>query len=131
MIFDKDRQRLELVKEKIERYLYEHLSLSLRDDVRLKANKVGLDFLGYIIKPSHTLVRKRVVNNFKYKKDLFLDKYESNKGQMSLEEIKQFLSVQASFLAHIKWANSYRLKQKIGVIDEERYITKFSTCWSS
>ncbi len=50
---------------------------------------------------------------------------------MPLEEIKHFLSVQASFLAHIKWANSYRLKNTIGVINEEKYITKFSTCWNA
>ncbi len=48
---------------------------------------------------------------------------------MSLEEIKAFLSVRASFAGHIKhvpdrrdkcpWgANSYNLNQKTGVIDE-------------
>ena len=36
---------------------------------------------------------------------------------MNLEEIKKFLSVQASFASHIKHANSYNLT-KIGVLNE-------------
>jgi len=35
-----------------------------------------------------------------------------------LEEIKQFLSVQVSFMGHIKHANSYYLQQKIGRLHE-------------
>ena len=37
---------------------------------------------------------------------------------MNLEEIKQFLSVQASFVGDANHANSYNLIQKIGAIDE-------------
>jgi len=37
---------------------------------------------------------------------------------LSLEEIKQFLSVKASFNGHIKYANSFKLNKKIGEIDE-------------
>ena len=37
---------------------------------------------------------------------------------MNLEEIKQFLSVQASFESHIQHSNSYNLLNKIGAIDE-------------
>lgn len=48
---------------------------------------------------------------------------------MNIEEIKKFLAIQASFLAHIKWANSYNLKNKVGYIDEHspkiRAITSF------
>jgi len=62
----------------------------------------------YIKVTDYVFVRKRVVNNFKYKK-----------GKMSLEEIKKFLSVQASFVGHISHANSYNLKRKVGVLDEK------------
>jgi len=37
---------------------------------------------------------------------------------MKLEEIKKFLSVQASFVGHISHADSYNLKTKVGVVDE-------------
>ena len=41
---------------------------------------------------------------------------------MNLEEIKQFLSVQASYKGHCSHANSYNLIQKTGGFDEEKYI---------
>ena len=37
---------------------------------------------------------------------------------MSLEEIKQFLSVQASFVGYVKHTNSFNLMNKVGVLDE-------------
>ena len=37
---------------------------------------------------------------------------------MNLSEIKEFLSVKASFESHIKHSNSYHLKNRIGAIDE-------------
>ena len=38
---------------------------------------------------------------------------------MSHEEIKKFLSVQASFESHIKHSNSFNLMKNIGVLDEK------------
>ena len=37
---------------------------------------------------------------------------------MGLLEIKQFLSVKASFAGHVKHANSYNLLNKVGKINE-------------
>lgn len=37
---------------------------------------------------------------------------------MNLEEIKQFLSVQASFVSYIQHSNSFNLMKKVGVLDE-------------
>jgi len=87
-----------------------------------KSNNQGLDFLGYILRPNYTLCKKRVVNNYKYKKAKYLDKYEQSNTNMSIEEIKKFLEVQASFFGHIKHSNSYNLKKTIGDIDEKKYI---------
>ena len=97
----------------------DRLKLQLRDDALLRKTKEGLNFLGYIIRPHYTLVRKRVVHNYKKKKALYLEEYERQRGKMSLEEIKGFLSVQASFVGHIKHANGFNLYKKIGVIDEK------------
>ena len=37
---------------------------------------------------------------------------------MGLEEIREFLSVQASFVGHIKHANSFNLMKNVGVLNE-------------
>lgn len=122
VLFHKDKNQLIEAKRKIEKYLKDNLDLYLRDDFKLKQNSHGLDFLGYIIRPNYLLVRNRVVNNFKYKKAKYLKRYEALKGNMSLEEIKQFLCVQASYKGHCSHANSYNLIQKTGGFDEEKYI---------
>ena len=118
VIFNRYKEVLKRCKESIEWYLSYNLSLLLREDSRLRKNRDGLDFLGYIIRPNYTLVRRRVVSNYKYKKAKFLDSYEAQKGKMTLAEIKYFLSVQASFASHIKHADSFNLYNKVGKIDE-------------
>jgi len=118
VLLDESKERLEMLHRHIEEYLAKELLLSLRDDAKLKKSSEGLDFLGYIIRPYYVLTRQRVVNNYKHKKAKYLDSYEKQKGKMNLAEIKQFLSVQASFESHIKHSNSYNLNQKIGVLDE-------------
>jgi len=118
VLFDSSKERLEELLIAIKNYLKENLSLELRADTKLKPHTHGLDFLGYIIRPHYTLVRRRVVNNFKYKKAKYLEEYENQKGKMSLAEIKSFLSVRASFVSHIKHANSYNLYNKVGTINE-------------
>ncbi len=118
VLFDEDPDRLNVLRVQIADYLYSELGLSLREDSRLRAHTQGLDFLGYIIRPDYILVRRRVVNNFKRKKARFIEKYDKRQGKMSLAEIKQFLSVRASFAGHIRHANSYNLSQKTGALDE-------------
>jgi hypothetical protein len=118
VLFDKSKDILKYLKTEIEKYLKEKLALELRADTKLQKHSQGLDFLGYIIRENYVLTRKRVVNNYKFKKAKYLDEYERQKGKMSLEEIKQFLSVQASFVGHIKHANSYNLQNKVGKINE-------------
>jgi len=113
VILDRSKQKLKELKAKISKYLKEELELELRDDTKLKKHSEGLDFLGYIIRENYILTRKRVVNNYRYKKAKYLQNYEDKKGKMSLEEIKKFLSVQASFVGHIKHANSYNLINKV------------------
>jgi retron-type reverse transcriptase len=118
VLFANTEEELRRQYDEIVAYLKEHLGLSLRDRYILRDNRDGLDFLGYVIRPRYVLTRKRVVNNFKQKKAQYLDAYEQQKGKMSLAEIKQFLSVQASFVGHISHANSYKLYKHIGAIHE-------------
>jgi hypothetical protein len=118
VLFHHSKQQLELWYKEIEAYLKKELKLELRADSRLRKHSDGLDFLGYIIRENYLLTRQRVVNNYKKKKAKYLSSYEAQQGKMSLEEIKQFLSVQASFVGHIKHANSFNLMNRVGVLDE-------------
>ncbi|MBC8236663.1 MAG: group II intron reverse transcriptase domain-containing protein [Helicobacteraceae bacterium] len=123
VLFHTSKQKLQELKVQIQEYLKSELGLELRVDTKLKKHSQGLDFLGYIIRENYILTRRRVVNNFKQKKARYLENYETQKGKMGLEEIKQFLSVQASFVGHIKHANSYNLMNKVGKINESDPFT--------
>jgi RNA-directed DNA polymerase len=118
VLFSDSKEQLLKWQERIIAFLGEKLALNLRDGGNLKHVSEGLDFLGYIIRPHYLLVRQRVVNNYKQKKARYLEAYENQKGKMSLAEIKQFLAVQASFVAHARHANSYNLLQTVGVLNE-------------
>jgi len=131
VLFADSKEKLEEDKKKIEEYLETKLSLKIREDFKIKRTTQGLDFLGYIIRPNYLLVRNRVVKNYKQKKAKYLQRYEELKGTMSLAEIKEFLSVQASFASHARHAKSYNLMKNIGAIDEEKYIRLIGTEWSA
>ncbi len=118
VLFADSKEQLLAWRAQIIDFLHVKLALRLRDEGILKPVTDGLDFLGYIIRPHYMLVRRRVVNNFKQKKARYLEAYEHQQGKMGLTEIKAFLSVQASFKAHAKHANSYRLLNTIGAIHE-------------
>jgi hypothetical protein len=118
VLFDTSKERLQELYIEIRNYLHFNLKLELRADTKLKKHSDGLDFLGYIIRENYILTRQRVVKNYKYKKANYLQNYENQKGEMSLEEIKKFLSVQASFVSHIKHSNSFNLIKKVGVLNE-------------
>ena len=46
---------------------------------------------------------------------------------MGLDEIKKFLSHQSSFVGRCAHANSYKLINKVGKIDDEKYIRSIVT----
>lgn len=49
---------------RITEFLHEQLSLTLREDAILAPVALGADFLGYRVRPSHVLVRPRVLQHF-------------------------------------------------------------------
>jgi len=120
VILGKSKEELFELKELIAHYLWHELGLQLREQYFLKETKQGIDFLGYVVKPSHTLVRQRVVNNFKQKKAQFLDECFTD-GTCSLEDALRFKEINASYYGHIKHADSFRLMKKYGL---EKWISR-------
>jgi len=100
IIFEEDQGKLAAYIPRIESFLSARLKLSLHPKRRKIAPvSSGVDFLGYIVRPKYTLVRRRVVNNLKSK---------IISGQARKETI-------ASYMGHFKWANTYRLKKHLSV----------------
>lgn len=106
VIIDTDKDNLARIQGETEKFLHEHLALRLHP-VRRKLLPVsnGIDFLGYIVRRDYILVRNRVLNNL-------MTKYRQFKrsGRKALDDYKHSL---ASYIGHLKWANSYRLMRSL------------------
>ncbi|HBB49268.1 TPA: reverse transcriptase [Candidatus Nomurabacteria bacterium] len=107
IILDEDKERLKKVVEEINCFLEKNLRLCLcKDKTILQPIETGIDFLGYYIKPTHTLVRRKVVKRFKKRL------YECRRNEDGLLASGDIPMIQ-SYLGHLGHANSYNLRKKL------------------
>jgi len=103
IILDEDKEKLKEAINEVGRFLKEKLHLKLcGSKTILQRGERGIDFLGYYVKPSHTLVRRKVVGRFK--KKLYNLKNQS---------IKKTLAMINSYFGHFIHANSFRFRRRI------------------
>lgn len=67
-------------------------------DIKLKPLSAGCDFLGYVIYPSHRVVRRRVIGHAR-------QKLRTARGEL-------LRSIWASYRGHFRHANSRRLLER-------------------
>lgn len=112
IILSNNMEELENLSLKINEFLQKNLALELHPKkVILKEVKDGIDFLGFYVKPSYTLVRKNVVLNLKEKLYYFFQNKKNNK--LTKNEVRQLQNIVNSYYGHFKHANSYNLKWKM------------------
>lgn len=114
VIVHHDRDQLAAWLIEIEKFLHRELQLKLKPDIRLRPLQDGIDFLGYIVRPTHTLVRRRVVTHARSA----LAEWEQDhvRGDHILATPGQMRAVQsmaASYAGHMRHADSARLQQSI------------------
>ncbi|WP_228257850.1 RNA-directed DNA polymerase [Pseudoxanthomonas winnipegensis] len=114
VLFHRDRAQLEAWQAQITDFLGRQLHLGLKAEIRLRRLDDGLDFLGYVIRPTHTLVRPRVVAHAK----AALQKIEAalpRDGQphFAPEALQRVQAVLASYGGHFRHANARRLTQHL------------------
>lgn len=109
-----DRAQLEAWWRDIEAFLGRELKLSLKPGAMIRPLGDGIDFLGYVLRPTHTLARRRVVAHVRES----LASWEARHviggaihcTPRQLETIKSKL---ASFSGHLQHARAHRLKRAI------------------
>jgi RNA-directed DNA polymerase len=111
-----DRAQLAAWLPQIEQFLQDRLRLKLKADIRLKPLTAGLDFLGYWIYPTHTLVRPRVIHHAREKLDAWQQRHvrrTANGWRINADAQQQdrLRSVWASYQGHFRHADSLRLQQ--------------------
>lgn len=119
VLLDEDKERLLGWKAAIEEFLEARLRLRLNER-RQTFGPIsnGVDFLGYIVRPDYLLVRRRVVNRLKarlgeYQEMLIGQKEGCTVLRCDPTALQTLMATWSSYLAHLKMANSYRLRENL------------------
>ncbi|HET7163060.1 MAG TPA: reverse transcriptase/maturase family protein [Rhodanobacteraceae bacterium] len=112
ILIHRDREVLAAWQARIVEFLASELRLRLKDDIRLRPLGDGIDFLGYVIKPTHTLVRRRVVSHLR----TALSDWERAhvvRGFIRAipSDLRGIRSIAVSYSGHLRHANSQRLRR--------------------
>ena len=109
-----DREQLFAWQQQIERFLAAELRLSLKADIKLRPLNDGIDFLGYVVRPTHTLVRRRVVAHMRTALATW-DAAHVDGGQIRATPaaLRNVQATAASYAGHLKHANSQRLQASL------------------
>ena len=122
-------EQLRQWQQRIRQFLAERLMLQLNDSrQRLRPIADGADFLGYIVRPTHLLVRRRVVGHLRDRLRQWQSRWVSQQGpvtrwQFDEHGLAELQSTLASYLGHFRWAASHRLVQTI--LEENPWLGGF------
>lgn len=110
VVIHQDREQLLVWLEQIRSFLKEHLQLELKSEVKLKPLASGIDFLGYIIKPTHRVIRRRVIHHAIEKLAKWGKAHIRRDSVCATPaEFREIQSIWASYVGHFTHAASYRL----------------------
>jgi RNA-directed DNA polymerase len=114
VLVHRDRAQLERWLAQIEQFLVDKLQLKLKPDIRVRPLSAGCDFLGYVVFPTHTRVRARVLRHAQQALSEWRDNHVRNGvASATPEQLRQLSSRWASYRGHLKHANSHQLTQHI------------------
>lgn len=112
VLLSESPQKLFTWRAQIERFLQTELKLKLhKKKDRYGSVYQGIDFVGYVTKPSYILCRRRVVNNLKTKLYIFNQRHKN--GLATKKEIERITKTINSYFGHLAQADCYRLRKNI------------------
>lgn len=124
-----DKMQLLDWQPQIEQYLHTHLELTLHPSrKKLRPVSNGIDFLGYIIRPTYVLCRKRVVNHLKaklreFQAQLIQTQETVTTVRYSQDLLEDLFACLNSYLGHFKHANTVTLRQRL--FEKHRWLKHF------
>lgn len=106
--------QLEVWRRRIIEFLARDLRLELKAEQILRPLSAGIDFLGYVVYPTHTVVRRRVVSHARAKLADWEQHYVRDGVPTTVQEpLERLRCVWASYAGHFSHAASYRLRQRL------------------
>ncbi len=123
VLVHRDREQLEGWQRRIAAFLHYELRLELKPDAKLRQLRSGIDFLGYVVFPTHAVVRRRVVAHARSKLAAWERRHvragEISNRRGALDELR---STWSSYAGHFSHASSYRLRCRL--FDRFRWLAK-------
>ncbi len=114
VLVHQDRRQLEAWQTAIEGFLARELRLSLKADQRLRRLEDGIDFLGYVVRPTHTLARRRVVAHARETLATWEARHVAgDRIHATPAALRAVQATAASYAGHLRHANSHRLQQQL------------------
>ncbi|WP_411832301.1 reverse transcriptase domain-containing protein [Pseudoxanthomonas mexicana] len=114
VLFHESREQLQAWLARIERFLGETLHLGLKSEIRLRRLTDGLDFLGYVVFPTHRLARRRVVGNARAALAAWEAAHVRGRTLQGTPEDFRLIQARASsYFGHLKHANAWRLRRAL------------------
>lgn len=116
VIVGEDERSIKSFIAAIDAFLKERLGLCLnRGKIQMQEIRKGIDFLGYFIKPNHTVVRQRVVRRCKKRLQEISQAFDAS-GVCREDKKKSAecaLSVINSYYGHFSHASSFNLRKHL------------------
>ncbi|KUK77828.1 MAG: retron-type reverse transcriptase [candidate division WS6 bacterium 34_10] len=125
LFLSKDLKELKNIELAVTKFLKDKLLLDIKKE-KTEYGSVyqGIDFIGYIVRPSYVLTRNRTVSNIKKKlyyfnKGLLIDRSMCKEEAVAIhnpptqKELHDICASINSAFGHLKWSNSYNLRQDL------------------
>ncbi len=114
VLVHRDRAQLERWQAQIEQFIADKLQLKLKADIRLRPLSAGCDFLGYIVFPTHTRVRARVLRHAQHTLHAWRSEHiAGDTARATPAQFRHVRSLWASYQGHIGRADAWRLQQRV------------------
>jgi len=114
VLVHRDRAVLEQWQQDIEAFLARELGLKLKADIRLRPLSAGIDFLGYVVYPTHTRVRARVLQHMTESLSGWARDHQVKNGfSATPADLRRVGSIIASFDGHLRHANGNRIRRHL------------------
>jgi RNA-directed DNA polymerase len=113
VLIHQSRDQLEQWRDAIADFLRTRLRLALKADQKLQPLTAGIDFLGFVVYPTHTRVRRRVVSHARAALSAWETEHFAGETITATPvALERGRSIWASYCGHFAHANARRLEQR-------------------
>lgn len=108
IILGKDKKELHNIREEIEIFLDDYLSLQLNNKTAVRPISLGVDFMGYVIWATHRRLRKSTKKKMMNRLDEMKRKY--NNGEVDFDKVDATVQ---SYMGLLEHCDSHNLRESI------------------